>query len=76
MRAENILLTHFSARYPKVPNHTTSSNDGAVVALAFDLCRIRIGDMARLRAYLPAIKQASDELAEDDDGVDEAHTVW
>ncbi|PSR71440.1 hypothetical protein PHLCEN_2v12707 [Hermanssonia centrifuga] len=137
MKAENILLTHFSARYPKMPQSEVASvplQDGQmadavdsniiaevaiskdkvysvledryarsidfippkidrfvrasappvdlsateqsllidypskpVLALAFDHARIRIGEMRKLRAYLPAIEQTFAETAEKED---------
>ncbi|KAI0341479.1 hypothetical protein BDW22DRAFT_1359055 [Trametopsis cervina] len=77
MRAKNILLTHFSARYPKLPPSAAPSDDRPdeadtkpVLALAFDLARIRIGDMYKLRAYLPAIEQCFSDLHGDDEATE------
>lgn len=63
MNAKNVLLTHFSARYPKMPP-TSSLKEGAgpTVALALDQARIRIGDMGKLSKYLPAIEQSFGDI--------------
>ncbi|EIW77124.1 hypothetical protein CONPUDRAFT_139171 [Coniophora puteana RWD-64-598 SS2] len=73
MNARNTLLTHFSARYPKMPpsvlGHAAST---PVLALAFDHGTIRIGDMWKANAYLPAIEQSFvDTQAEEGEDVDE-----
>lgn len=83
MRAENLLLTHFSARYPKMPPQITSKssdNNGSGspregrrvpnIGLAFDLSRIRLGDMKKLSAYVDAMKQCVDETT-NEEGDDE-----
>lgn len=72
MMARNIMLTHFSARYPKMPPAMGSTADTtANVVLAFDHARVRIGDMLKLRTYMPALEQFyGDAAAEDDDTED------
>jgi ribonuclease Z len=72
MNAENVLLTHFSARYPKMPPHISETSEGAqqrgpTLGLAFDQARVRIGDMRKLELYLPAIKQSFLDTAEEGD---------
>lgn len=74
MGAKNILLTHFSARYPRIPPTTalpTSPEAGAGkppnLGLAFDCSRVKIGDMWKLRHYLPAIELSLGDVAKDDD---------
>lgn len=74
MRAENTLLTHFSARYPKRPppelNPAAPVSPGGtpapVLALAFDHTCVRIGEMGKLRAYLPAIERSLKDVAAQD----------
>jgi ribonuclease Z len=80
MNAENILLTHFSARYPKMPPSglpTPSTNDDSsrepILALAFDHANITIGDMWKMNLYLPAIAQSFNDI--DDEGDDEVVPV-
>ncbi|KAF4591050.1 hypothetical protein EYR40_009650 [Pleurotus pulmonarius] len=77
MNAENILLTHFSARYPKLPpdalapaNSTRTPNGGSkepIVALAFDHANIKIGDMWKLNHYMDAIQQCLKDSSDDGD---------
>jgi ribonuclease Z len=77
MNAENVLLTHFSARYPKMPPSGTLQPPGAihrrepVLGLAFDQTRIKLCDMHKLGLYLPAIEQNfRDTKEEGDDDLD------
>ncbi|KAJ7230661.1 hypothetical protein GGX14DRAFT_584185 [Mycena pura] len=76
MNAENVLLTHFSARYPRMPppvgNARTSDTGGLdasepVVALAFDHTNLTIGSIPRLSMYLDVIQQAFADTSEEDD---------
>lgn len=84
MNAQNILLTHFSARYPKMPPVDTrppspsGRSRGPTVALAFDHAKIRIGDMWKLGIYFPAIERNFAEAAaeEGDDEQDTATISW
>lgn len=65
MNAANILLTHFSARYPKIPPASELfKDDGPTLALAFDHARIRIGDMYKFSKYLPALEQCIGDVEE------------
>jgi ribonuclease Z len=49
MRAKNVLLTHFSQRYPKIPNlEYLSSEAGMNVGIAFDLMQIKKSQFQRL----------------------------
>lgn len=56
MNAKHVFLTHFSLRYPKMP-HRAHEHSERPLALAFDGACIRIGDIWKLEAYLPAIEQ-------------------
>ncbi|KAI6104184.1 hypothetical protein F5141DRAFT_1189708 [Pisolithus sp. B1] len=68
MNAYSILLTHFSARYPSMPQSmlTNYAPGEPIVALAFDHANVRIGDMRKMHAYMPAIEQNFAELDDDD----------
>ncbi|KAI6012153.1 hypothetical protein BKA83DRAFT_4370844 [Pisolithus microcarpus] len=68
MNAYSILLTHFSARYPTMPQSmlTNCEPGEPIVALAFDHANVRIGDMRKMHAYMPAIEQNFAELDDDD----------
>ncbi|KDQ60306.1 hypothetical protein JAAARDRAFT_125659 [Jaapia argillacea MUCL 33604] len=72
MDARNILLTHFSARYPKMPPSLLDSGEPSekpkpVIGVALDGARISIGNMRRLNAYLPAIEQMFLDVPDEDD---------
>ncbi|KAL4253032.1 RNase Z family protein [Abortiporus biennis] len=82
MNAKNLLLTHFSARYPQIPpwlmeaDTSATAARGPTLALAFDHAKIRIGDLPKLQAYLPAIHQSFDDTKEDgDEDIDPAMEV-
>lgn len=67
MGARGVVLTHFSQRYPKLPVLSEAVEEGMVVVLAFDLCRVRVADMGRFEGFLPALR----ELYKDEEEVDE-----
>lgn len=72
MRARRVLLTHFSQRYPKIPNKLDmgSGEDSVkdqVALLAFDQMRVKLGDFKRAELFLPALR----ELLDLSDGKDE-----
>ncbi|KAK7437378.1 hypothetical protein VKT23_018623 [Stygiomarasmius scandens] len=74
MNAKNILLTHFSARYPKIPHYQVKSTDGQTtrggetvigsdagdcpVAVAFDHARMRVDSLWKMNFYLSALEQS------------------
>ncbi|KAG0701177.1 hypothetical protein DFH29DRAFT_831788 [Suillus ampliporus] len=65
MNAQNILLTHFSARYPKMPPSISERQAGdPVVAFAFDHANIKIGDMWKMGVYARAIEQSFIDIAD------------
>jgi ribonuclease Z len=65
--AYRTLLTHFSQRYPKVP--VVDANFGAAVGIAFDLMAVRLTDLPRLPALVPALKELfADEEEEGGEG--------
>ena len=85
MEAENLLLTHFSARYPKMPQSEAAPNASGstdirqpTLGIAFDLSRVRIGDMPKLNAYLPAIEQSFGLTAEveEDEEIAQVMIAW
>ncbi|KAF7972807.1 hypothetical protein HWV62_16994 [Athelia sp. TMB] len=74
MSAENILLTHFSARYPQMPPSGVPQPQAGVgsrrepfLALAFDNADIKIGDVWKMNMYLQAIEQSFLDTAEEGD---------
>lgn len=66
--AYRTILTHFSQRYPKVPVINDTFQDH--VSIAFDLMSVRLTDLPRLPALVPAFKELFDdeneEAAEDE----------
>ncbi|KAG8216533.1 hypothetical protein J3R82DRAFT_6675 [Butyriboletus roseoflavus] len=69
MKARNILLTHFSARYPNIPpSIVTEHNPGdPTLALALDHANIKIGEMWKMNAYIKAIQQSFTDLEDEND---------
>lgn len=60
MNAKHCLLTHFSARYPKLPPlsaPTTSTGDTTepIVAIAFDLATLRMDEFWKMEKYRDAM---------------------
>lgn len=56
MNAQKLLLTHFSNRYPKIPNLADSAKDSPTgstleIAIAFDYLNLRLGDFWKMRSY-------------------------
>ena len=71
MKASNILLTHFSARYPKMPPAGLKPRAGGsnepTVAVAFDHVNLTIGNMWKIGYYLPALQQSFCDTIEEGD---------
>ncbi|CAO3563150.1 unnamed protein product [Mortierella alpina] len=55
MEAKFTLLTHFSQRYPKIPQFD-SEDKSTVIGICFDLMSVRLGEIARLSKFLPALQ--------------------
>lgn len=78
MRAQNVLLTHFSSRYPTIPRYLASSPKGdgiehqPTVALAMDHACIRLGDLWKMAMYIPAIEQNFRDIKDKGDEEEEA----
>lgn len=86
MKAEHILLTHFSARYPKMPPQGVAQPSEIeedaekrlkepIVALAFDHANLTIGNMWKFNYYLSAVEQSFKDTVEEDDGEDVDLTI-
>lgn len=68
MGAKKVLLTHFSARYPKIPLGVSeyANNElvnGLEVGVAFDHLHMPLGQFWKMRHFLPALET----LFKDDD---------
>ncbi|GAA5820403.1 hypothetical protein JCM3770_002431 [Rhodotorula araucariae] len=74
MRARHLLLTHFSARYPKLPPLSTAAASSdlprPVVATAFDLMTLRLDEFWKVERYRDAMDAllSWDEADDRDDG--------
>ncbi|KAG0643688.1 hypothetical protein HOY80DRAFT_1020082 [Tuber brumale] len=71
MGAKNIILTHFSQRYPKLPILSAVEENVPEVLIAFDLCRVRLGDVKRFGAFIPALELYEEADEEKIEGVEE-----
>lgn len=77
MNAKYCLLTHFSARYPKLPplsapQSSTADTIEPVVAIAFDLATLRMDEFWKMERY----RGAMDALfGWDEEGDDEGSVV-
>ncbi|KAH9053195.1 hypothetical protein EDB87DRAFT_1815754 [Lactarius vividus] len=76
MRAQNVLLTHFSSRYPTMPRYLGSpkrvdTDYKPTVALAMDHSCIRVGDLWKMATYIPAIAQSFQDIADEGDEEEE-----
>ncbi|RPA91976.1 hypothetical protein L873DRAFT_1847985 [Choiromyces venosus 120613-1] len=66
MSAKNIILTHFSQRYPKLPILSAAEEGGPEVLVAFDLCRVRLGDVKKFGTFIPALRELYEEADEEE----------
>lgn len=68
MGAKYTLLTHFSQRYPKIPQFD-AENKSTVIGLCFDQMSVRLDQIPQLPKFLPALQVLfSEENAEGDEG--------
>ena len=68
MAAQHILLTHFSARYSKMPLAVTERSPSyPIVVPAFDHMDMTIGTMWKVHHYIPVLERNVSETSEDDD---------
>jgi len=66
MSAQHILLTHFSARYTKMPVTEKRSPSDPVILPAFDHLDMSIGTMWKMSHYIPVLEGNVSETPEDD----------
>ena len=66
MSARHILLTHFSARYTKMPLTEKRSLSDPVILPAFDHLDMSIGTMWKMSHYIPVLEGNISETPEDD----------
>ena len=79
MNSSQILLNHFSQRYPKLPKLNLPADDGTGakqpdISISFDFMSIRVGDMWKMAHYMDALSLLFDE-AEPEDGDDTTGAV-
>ena len=67
MKARRILLTHFSQRYQKIPVMEAHDGSDQVVIVAFDYMRVKIGDIAKIEAFKPALMKLYEEKDKEKD---------
>lgn len=69
MKAKNVILTHFSQRYPKIPPvaNATMSCNGIPIVFAFDFIKITPGNLITAAKLTPALRLLYPEDGEDDD---------
>lgn len=70
MGVKGVVLTHFSQRYPKLPVLSEAVEEGMEVILAFDLCRVRVGDMERFEGFIPGLRELY-KYEEVEEGIEE-----
>jgi ribonuclease Z len=66
MNARRILLTHFSQRYQKIPVMENRDGKDQVVIVAFDYMRVKIGDIAKVEVFKPALMKLFEEKEKDE----------
>ncbi|KAG0341979.1 tRNAse Z trz4, mitochondrial, partial [Podila humilis] len=82
MGAQAVLLTHFSQRYPKVPQFDPRGREKLAIGICFDLMTIRLGDIWRLQKFAPALAvlygndgEGNDETNGDDGGEEASQAI-
>ena len=87
MEAKTCLLTHFSARYPKLPpvSSSTHSRESAssesgdertpLIAIAFDLMSLRVDEFWKMEKYQKAMEvlfdDGEDKVVKEDEGFED-----
>ncbi|KAL2916967.1 hypothetical protein HK105_203399 [Polyrhizophydium stewartii] len=75
MQAQNLLLTHFSQRYPKLPNVDAAPSDGnnpahlPTIGVAFDLMTVPMPEFWKLPHMVPALQALFPKEEDDSDGI-------
>jgi ribonuclease Z len=74
MQARRILLTHFSQRYPKLPNVNEEALKGngdagrdVEVLFAFDMMKVRLGEFKQAAQFLPALRMLLKEWEKEEE---------
>ena len=66
MQAQNVLLTHFSTRHPKMPPGI-SSLENLHVGIAFDHLRVPLNSVWKLAMYQDAIEESFADMRDEED---------
>ncbi|KAF8464107.1 beta-lactamase-like protein [Kalaharituber pfeilii] len=71
MGAKVLMLTHFSQRYPKLPVIAEEGHGAQKmkVALAFDMMRMKVGEIGRFEKFIPALRELYKDEGEEEDPV-------
>jgi ribonuclease Z len=56
MNSKNVLLTHFSQRYPKIPSFDEKTYGNLNIGVAFDMMRINLDNFAKLKYFSSALQ--------------------
>ena len=72
MSAQHILLTHFSARYSRLPSTKRRRPSDPVIFPAFDHLDMSIGNMWKMSHYIPVLEGNVSETREEDDDDEQA----
>jgi ribonuclease Z len=75
MGAKNTLLTHFSARYPRLTPRSQARAPGPLM-LATDGASVRIGDMWKMPLYTPAVREVISALTAGEEEEAVPNTDW
>ena len=77
MNPDFTILTHFSQRYPKVPQLLlTDDCPRSKVTIAFDCMSARLNELQKLPSFLPAMKEIFAEDFEQDDNIIPSYSSW
>jgi len=73
MEAKTLMLTHFSQRYPKLPVIPRDGHGKQMmkVALAFDMMKVKVGDIGRFEKFIPALRELYKDEADEEEPVEE-----
>lgn len=71
MGAKALMLTHFSQRYPKLPVIAEEGHgkQKMKVALAFDMMKMKVGEIGRFEKFIPALRELYKDEGDEEEPV-------